>query len=569
VSRKRIFGAALASAIVIGIGVASTASGAPTEPALTLKVAKAKNVTVKWSFAALPTRDGSAIEIERSVNSGAFSRVQKASRPKPSASWTDKNAPQGALQYRARLVVNNSAQTFGPVAAITVGTTPTTTVPPSTPGAYRWSRAFGGEIGDVSVLDVATAPDGDAVYVARFTVTANFGDGARTAAGSGDIAVVRVSDTGQVRWVRQFGASGSDFDFVYGVDIDSSGAVYIGGIFKGTVAFGNISLVSAESSPGAQQADGFVAKLSPTGTVLWARRMGGPAGDAVMSVSVGNGRVGVTGRWTETSSTTTLFGVLDAASGADIVAPRSEGGSGYAIGYGVAVDAAGRVTVAGTFQGSTRVAGGTVSSAGANDVFVGQYDANNAPTWRKNVGGAGSENLNAIAVNPNGDLALTGSFAGTVNFGANSLTAGGITDVFVARYSSSGAGAWARQFGGSSTFTAGESVDDVAIDASGNVYAAGAIVPAIDFGTGLLSGLAQDPFLVKLAPNGTTRWAQRYTTTSIWPYNLAGGVAFAPDGGAVLVGTFKADIVIGGIRHRNANDSYSASSDGFIARIGP
>jgi hypothetical protein len=191
VSRKRIFGAALASALVVGISIASTASGAPTEPALTLKLAKAKNVTVKWSFSALPTRAGSAIEIERSVNDGAFARVQKINRPKPGASWTDKNVPQGVLRYQARLLVNDKARAYGAVAQITVGSAPTTTtVAPSNPtGTYRWSAKPGGErwLDSVIATDVAIAADGTILATGQFQGTANFGTGNRTSAGNNDI----------------------------------------------------------------------------------------------------------------------------------------------------------------------------------------------------------------------------------------------------------------------------------------------------------------------------------------------------------------------------------------------
>ena len=270
------FGAALASAIVIGISVASTASGTPAEPALTLKVAKAKNITVKWSLAALPTRDGSAIEIERSVNGGTFSRVQKISRPKPSASWTDKLVPHGVLRYQARLLIDDEVRPYGAIAQITVGTVSptTTTVAPQNPtGAYRWSAQPGGErwLDNVNATDVAVAPDGGVVATGQFQGTATFATGNRTAAGNNDIFVVKYSATGAALWAKTYGGAGIDKGAA--IAVAPSGEIVVAGTFANTVDFGAGAVTSTGDT------DGFFLVLSPgNGATLGnAVRLGGRA----------------------------------------------------------------------------------------------------------------------------------------------------------------------------------------------------------------------------------------------------------------------------------------------------
>ncbi|MFT4754752.1 MAG: hypothetical protein ACI85Q_002313, partial [Salibacteraceae bacterium] len=63
--------------------------------------------------------------------------------------------------------------------------------------------------------------------------------------------------------------------------IDSNGDIYISGKFNGSATFGTITLSGIGE-------EGFIAKLSSSGQVLWVETMGGLGSDAALGVEVDN-----------------------------------------------------------------------------------------------------------------------------------------------------------------------------------------------------------------------------------------------------------------------------------------
>ena len=134
------------------------------------------------------------------------------------------------------------------------------------------------------------------------------------AVGHGKIPIVGVSNppTGRgfiakfnsnfdLVWSSQFGnwAIGSleNKTFVYGIDIDNNGNMFLGGQAKA----GELSLVNTYGSTTLQQShggdmDGFIAKLSPSGVPLWVTYYGGNDLDWLKNIKVTNsGEVYVVG----------------------------------------------------------------------------------------------------------------------------------------------------------------------------------------------------------------------------------------------------------------------------------
>jgi hypothetical protein len=556
-SRRIRFAAALFCALLIAIGSATYASGATAEPTLTLKLVKSKNVKVTWSFAALATRAGSTIEIQRSVNGASFITMKNVAKPAPSASWTDQAVPQGALRYQARLVVNNAARAYGPIAHITMGsapatitstststtsttttstttstsTTTTTTVAPTpATGAYRWAKTSGGPtfVDNALVSDVAIAPDGTVIAAGSFSGTANFGRGARTSAGSTDAFVVAYNAAGTALWDRTFGSTGSDSGA--GVAAAPTGEVVVAGTFAGTVNFGGTSATTAAGS-----GDAYFAVLATTtgATIGNAVAIGGPDTDGAIDVAVRDGAIAVTGSFSGTGSfggrtlTSSGYDIFLAkyalATGTGVWGVRLGGGS-LDRGWSVAIDGTGAVVVAAE-QGTT-----TASQA----LLAKLNSATGAAVWPArtfaNASGA------SVAIAPGDDIVLAGTFSTTINFGGATFTAQGI-DVFVARLAPNGTThRWSRQFGGPPPFSFTDTATGVAVDAAGNTLLTGAVIDDINFGGGMLvkSG-GSDPFLVKLSPTGTHVWSKRFASGD-QSYQRPGGVATGPGNAVATAG---------------------------------
>jgi hypothetical protein len=146
----------------------------------------------------------------------------------------------------------------------------------------------------------------------------------------------------------------------------------------------------------------------------------------------------------------------------------------------MAIDASG-LYIAGTTTGA--LAG--QRSAGSVDAFVRKYDFEGRSVWTKQMGTAKYDDALGIAVSDRGIYVAgntTGTWPGHVNAGDY--------DVFVRKYSLSGAAAWTQQFGS----PAHDELLGIAAGASG-VYASGVTDGAL---AGQRSNGSDDAFVVKL-----------------------------------------------------------------------
>jgi hypothetical protein len=220
--------------------------------------------------------------------------------------------------------------------------------------------------------------------------------------------------------------------------------------------------------------------------------------------------------------------------------------AGYVVSAtGVVADHSGNAVVVGSFRGTMDLGTGPISSTGGSgvpDIFIAKYNPQGGILWVKQLGGAYSDTPCAVAVDSQNNIIVAGSFTATVDFGGGPLTSAGGNDIFVAKYSSSGAYIWAKRFGGAG----GDIGNAVAIDGSDNVVLAATLgSPSTDFGGIILTPAGvPDVALVKLsAAAGATLWAKRFGGTDIdQPY----AVAVDRWGDVVVTGFFWTAIDMGG-----------------------
>ena len=99
-------------------------------------------------------------------------------------------------------------------------------------------------------------------------------------------------------WAWAVKAGSSDEDYGNGIAVDSVGSAYVSGYFQGTAAFGITSLTSSGAK------DIFVAKLSSSGSWLWAVKAGGSGEDGGEAIAYdSSGGVYVTGYFESDSAT--------------------------------------------------------------------------------------------------------------------------------------------------------------------------------------------------------------------------------------------------------------------------
>ncbi len=234
---------------------------------------------------------------------------------------------------------------------------------------------------------------------------------------------------------------------------------------------------------------------------------------------------------------------------------------------GMVVDAAGNSYVVGEFGGTIGLGNTTLQSAGSLDAMVAKYDAAGTLQWIRTFGGLALDRAIAVALGPNGELAITGQFMGTVDFDAVQLISqAGTQDVFVLRLSpTDGSVLWARQ-GGSADGV--DQPNGISLGPAGDVvvtgefrgtavFDAGTITSVTDPDTGLPS---VDVFVVAYDATGAALWlkhgAAKYADRGM-------AVTHDPAGNIYVTGQFSDTLTLDQT-HNNA--MYSAI---FLVRFGP
>lgn len=366
-------------------------------------------------------------------------------------------------------------------------------------GERVWSLRAGGAGYQIG-YDVATDAQGNTALVGNFAGEVDFGGGPLSAVSPGDVFVVKLDANGKHLWSRRFG--GPLGQVPYTVSFDPSGAIVFAGTFYGTIDFGGGLLTSAGAG------DIFVAKLDPSGQHAWSKRFGDASNQVAYSVATDPaGNVVLTGVCV--GATDFGAGALEGGGGGDIFVVELDSAGNHLwsrvfgdekdqIAYAVAADEKGNVIVTGSLYGAVDFGGDMLVSAGGSDVFVLALDAGGNYGWSKRFGDEKDQIGYGVAVDSAGNALITGSFAGLTDFGGGPLTSAGGADVFVAKLDQgSGTHLWSRRAGATGT----DQGVSAAIDTSGNAIVAGHFTSTVDFGTGpLTSAGGADLFIAKFTP---------------------------------------------------------------------
>ncbi|RSK49831.1 NHL repeat-containing protein [Hymenobacter rigui] len=385
----------------------------------------------------------------------------------------------------------------------------------------------------------------------------------------GRIFVAKRDPAGRYLWVSQ--AGGGQWEAGHDVAVDAAGNVYVTGYFDNAPAtFGSIRVLNQTGH------NGFIAKLSPTGTWLWAVRGGGlTAAEPAALALDSQANVYVTGDYQYGPAYFGPFTLTNASTGNSdrdmfVVKLNTDGqwqwavgigGSGNEAGQDIAVDAAGKVHVMGNFTSPTLTFGyDRIANFGSCNMLVAELDAHGTPQWINNGGGNNWDNGSSLAVDRQGNTYVAGSFFSAVaHFGATDLYKTGLAEVFVGKLDPFGVWLWAKRAGG----TGSDSMGGIAVDAQGDVYVTGAHQSAY-FTAGLL-GIPQigelDTYVFKL--NSTTGDCLWLTSGGGALDDVGRSIVLDRNGKVYVAGTFQQEADFGQA-HLAATLPYSM---GFVAHI--
>ena len=224
----------------------------------------------------------------------------------------------------------------------------------------------------------------------------------------------------------------------------------------------------------------------------------------------------------------------------------------------VAVDAMGNVVVTGTFYGAIDFGGGSLACAGTGDVFVAKLGSDGTHIWSHKFGDDMYQVASSVVFDASGNVIVAGEFYGTIDLGGGVLTCAGGLDVFVAKLGSDGTHVWSNAFGDG----ADQCLGAIATDVSSNVVVTGDFDGTIDFGGGVLTSAGnRDIFIAKFESDGAHLWSRRFGDgASQFPWD----VAIDASGNIIVNGNFDGTVDFGGGALTSAGDR-----DLFVAKLTP
>lgn len=292
---------------------------------------------------------------------------------------------------------------------------------------------------------------------------------------------------------------GTNINYGRGIATDNSGNYYVAGHFQG-----QIKLTSADAAITSQGgSDVFIAKFNSTGGLVWKAFVTSiNNSEKVEDLKIdANGNVYVAGYCSNQMTVYPASGSAQTITvpyyGVFVLKLNANGSWGWTQTFtastinDIALDGSGNPHVAGSFSGTTTIGGTTLTSVSSSyDAYVAKLNtANGTVTWAFAEGGNQTDRAGGLAVDGSGNVFVTGLYSGTADFGANpsgeTLTARGSTgysDVFVAKYNSSGGWIWVKTAGGNSD----DEGKGIAVNTAGTeVYLVGEFNGTILFGSGL------------------------------------------------------------------------------------
>jgi hypothetical protein len=377
-------------------------------------------------------------------------------------------------------------------------------------GKIAWARSWGSKRDDVA-LGVAVQGELIAV-VGNFLDELTIGTLKAQAANSDDAYVVAFDSKGTAQWL--YTAGGVDSDGANAIAAAPDGGWYVGGSFMKVASFEP----TRQEYKAKGGTDAFLVKLSKTGDFEWVKTFGGNYNDTILHLA------------------------LD---------PR---GSIYAQGH---------------FKDKSDWGGGPLVAGGGsdNDIVLAKYDSNGDHQWSKRFGNAFNDVAGGLAVDPAGNVTMVGSFDKSVTFGeGDDHISNGESDIFIARFDTTGKLAWAKTYGGDR-----EDVGwGIAADAAGNTVMTGWFQNTLDWGKTTLapskSAGNKDVFAVKHDANGNIVWVQTWGDKD---HDQGRGVVIDSKGEILVAGLYRFSLaaVTPALESMRAEDDRIPKPDTFVLRL--
>lgn len=375
---------------------------------------------------------------------------------------------------------------------------------------------------------ITTDASGNSYVAGSFAAYVTFGSVTLNTSNGQSFYVVKFDASGNAMWGKC--AMNSPNSQSRSVTVDSSGNVYVAGIFDGP--FLRIGTDTIFNTGANNSRDIFLCKFDPLGNLIWLRGGDGNRTDDVGDIAIsGNGDCYVAGLFfgpfitfgSDTlynsnyqSLTCDLFLARFDPAGNQIWLRGVDSTSGSEVAASVALDQNGDIIVTGSFT-DTIITFDTnlLVNRGGEDIFLAKYDTSGNVIWAKSFGGSSTEIVDGLCVDIWGNICISGEFTSDTMIvdwltAANTDTAGNYLDVFVAKFNTNGIPYWVQRTGGMTH----DKAYSMCTDQLGNIFVCGGTYSeSFSFASTIVtnadsSGVNQDIFLFRYDANGNEIWIE-------------------------------------------------------------
>lgn len=374
-------------------------------------------------------------------------------------------------------------------------------------GNIIWAK---GAVGIAQAYGIAVDPTGNILVTGYFDgPSTTFGTLTLNNMGAGDAFVLKYDPSGNVLWENTI-AGAQNIEYGKSVTTDANGSVYVTGFFNSDSVVTSVGTLYNHST--SIYSEYFIAKYSAAGVFLWAQGNGGNRGDEGTAIKADTaGNIIVTGTFRSDSiafGSTVLHNSASGATSMFMVKYDSLGNIAWAKAkesfwgdvYSGAIETNGTdIYIGGEFSGVSLVFGtdSLVNSSGYLDVFLTKYDLNGNPVWAAGGGSTNEDNLKSITVDASGNVYATGYFMGyAFRIGMDSVFnhSGGIGDIFITKFNSSGALQWIQGLGGPGF----DQACGIATKTGNDIYFTGSTEGAMQLGSTTFNSTSQDIFIADM-----------------------------------------------------------------------
>lgn len=327
-------------------------------------------------------------------------------------------------------------------------------------------------------------------------------------------------------WGNSIGGAGIDNPGA--IALDNIGNVYQVGNYEGTAdMLAGTSNFNFTSNGGH---DIFIIKYDNSGSVLWAKSLGGNDDDGSTVVKTDqDGNVFVCGIFRNTidldpnagvenfisNGSTDVF-ILKLDPNGNFMWAKKFGGSTFDNVTGLAINLSNELFITGTFSTTVDFDPGTAQANLTNmvgtDAFVLKLDALGDFVWVKGILGLGYDRSTGIGIDNDNNIYVGGYFDDLLDLdpGAplNTVNAYGYNDIYLIKLDPQGNFVWGNRIGNSDN----NLLISMDVDHNGNVYGSGYYFGSLDFDPGPNSYVLSDQgywdgFMFKLNADGEFQWA--------------------------------------------------------------